>query len=136
MNPNILPAIDNLRWTLLPRWLGHGFAAASPRSEMAAHHLYKLIHKSKEQIMPNMQEGKMCPSYSEWYETLEILAADRYWSQMPAEDRCIHILVAIENKKMKKCWSQEDESCSSSTTKTIENKSTRPKRNLLKSVKK
>ena len=136
VNPNILPAIDNLWWTHLPHWLGHGFGAGSPRSEMAAHHLYKLIHKSKEQIMPNMQEGKTCPSYSEWYATLEILASDRYWSQMPAEDRCTHILVATDNKKMKKSLSQEDESCSISTTKTVENKSTRPKRNLLKSMKK
>ena len=86
--------------------------------------------------MPNMQEGKTRPSYSGWYATLEILASDRYWSQMPAEDHCTHILVATENKKMKKCLSQEDESCSSSTAKTIENKSTRPNRNLLKSVKK
>ena len=83
-----------------------------------------------------MQEGKTCPSYSKWYATLEILASDRYWSQMPAEDHCTHILVATENKKMKKCFSQEDESCSSGDAKTFENKSTRPKMNLMKNVKK
>ena len=102
----------------MPHWLLHGFAAASPRSEMAAHHLYKQIHKNKEQMMTNMLEGKKCVYITVSGMAPLEMASDRYWSQMPAENHCTHILVATENKKIKKSLTQEDESCSSNNGKT------------------
>ena len=102
---------------------------------MAAHHLRKLIHKSKEQMIPNMQEGKTFMSYCEWYTALETLAFDSYWSQTPAEERCTHILTPTENKKMKSLC-QENNSCSSCDGKAVKNKSTRAKGNQIEGIKK
>ena len=48
VNPNLLPEIDNLRWTLFPRWLGSGLEAAAESYQRAAEHLRRLVGRSEE----------------------------------------------------------------------------------------
>ena len=92
VNPNLLPEIDNLRWTLFPRWLGSGFEAAAESYQRAAEHLRHLVSRSEELFKVVSGATESLLSYREWFNVLNTIAVDQYWIQVPAKSRCIHIL--------------------------------------------
>jgi len=91
INPILLTQLDMIRWTVCPRWLRGDFAAADKRSRIAANHIQKLLSRSSE-VWYLTDDKNASMTYSEWFATLEIIAADRYWDKVPYEQRCIHIL--------------------------------------------
>jgi hypothetical protein len=95
INSSILPVLDELRWTLFPRWRGGGFEMSRATSRAASQHLQLLIAKSEKLLITNYNSIDLCLTYSEWYHTLETLASDRYWDRVPSDDRCTHILPEI-----------------------------------------
>ena len=46
--PEVLPEIDNLRWTLFLRWLGSGLEAAAESYQRAAEQLRRLVGRREE----------------------------------------------------------------------------------------
>jgi hypothetical protein len=62
--------------------------------------MVRLLSRSDELLLIGSQES--CLTYREWFDTLETLAVDRYWSRVPSEQRCTHIVL-----------SQSDEAASS-----------------------
>lgn len=92
VNSNLLPAIDELRWTLFPRWTEGGFGVAESRSREAAQHMQHLLAKDDQIFITGQGTVDQCLTYSEWYTTLETLAIDRYWSRTDVQSRCTHIL--------------------------------------------
>ena len=94
VNPNILGQIDDLRWTLMPRWQNGGLVSAQTRSDYAANHMIKLLEKSTDVLSsdPNSLEAGL--TYEEWFDTLMTISKDRYWDRVSADDRCTHILTS------------------------------------------
>jgi len=91
INPELLIKLDDLRWTLLPRWKKGDFLSIKARSEGAAVHITKLLEQSMDHFV--LSEDEKHPlTYAEWYSTLEAIAADRYWDRVPYYERCVHIL--------------------------------------------
>ena len=94
INPSLLPRMDDLRWTIFPRWQGNGFESATSRSSIASHHIIKLLNRNPSLFIPTDSAEEDCLTYNEWMTALETIAADRYWSRVPCEDRCIHSLTS------------------------------------------
>jgi len=92
INPNLLPHIDNLRYTLFPRWSGGDFKSARARSTYAVQHICNLLNKSHELAIVSEQDSVDSLTYAEWYNALDGIAASRYWAITPHEKRCVHIL--------------------------------------------
>lgn len=90
INPDLLSLIDDLRWTLMPRWQRGSLTSSSDRRLAAVDHMRKLLAKADEVMVTN-NEGD-CLTYQEWYNTLEMLATNQYWDRVPADSRCTHIM--------------------------------------------
>jgi hypothetical protein len=43
-------------------------------------------------FLTDLDDAEGCLTYNEWLTTLETIAADRYWSKVPSESRCTHIV--------------------------------------------
>jgi hypothetical protein len=92
INPNLLPRIDEFRWTLFPQWQTKGAIFTNATSEQASFHLDKLLVKSDELLLTSMDVMEDCLSYRDWMNALELIASSRYWERTPAESRCTHII--------------------------------------------
>jgi len=92
VNPDLLHRIDDLRWTIFPRWPGGNFQSARNRNASAVKHIRKLLSKSEEFFMVDDQEYEEALSYAEWFGALETIASNRYWTVTPHEERCVHVL--------------------------------------------
>ena len=87
INTQILPALDQMRWTILPRWQSEG--SCSARFLEAAQHLDSLVEKSRATFKLDMSSNDQ-QSYGEWMFVLEILANNEYWQKVPGSQRCTH----------------------------------------------
>jgi hypothetical protein len=91
INANLLPRMDQLRWSLFPRWVGGSLELAKVKSQTAAGHLKKLITRDSELfILDSTFDGS--PTYQRWCNTLETIAESSYRQRVPASKRCAHIL--------------------------------------------
>lgn len=93
INPSLLPRIDQLRWTLLPRWQSGSVNTPNLRMAMAAQHWAHLVARSERLFLTDNEDAEQCLTYNEWFSTLDNIAADRYWGRVPAEKRCTHLLL-------------------------------------------
>jgi hypothetical protein len=66
VNPGILPVLDELHWTIFPRWLGSGFSAAKHRNENAVDHLKLSISSSPDIFLTNIENADQCLACHEW----------------------------------------------------------------------
>ena len=101
INVSLLEQIDELRWTLMPRWMG-GEIGELERSSSAAYHFNQLINRSGSLFVTNSNRIENCMTYEEWMETLEMLSVEDYWASTPAENRCLHVLPIDKKKKIVK----------------------------------
>jgi len=85
----IMPIIDELRWKLLPQWVGGALDCTTDRVDYTKVHLLKLIRRS-EDVCEISCEGYRERSYAEVFTLLNAIANDCYWTEMPAHRRCIH----------------------------------------------
>jgi hypothetical protein len=92
INPQLLNRIDDLRWTLLPRWQSGSLSTPKDRERKVVDHMIKLLSRSEELLLVDSPEK--CLTYKEWFSTLETIDADRYWSRVPCEQRCTHIVAS------------------------------------------
>ena len=98
INTSLLERIDELRWTLMPRWIG-GEIAELQRSASAAYHFDEMMNGSEAPFITNVNQIERCMTYREWMDTLEILALDSYWSETSVEERCTHVLTSKKSKE-------------------------------------
>ena len=85
LNPEILPKLDELKWTIMPRWSGVGLWDQDPRRRTAAIHLKKLLNRSSEVF--DIETGA---TYAWWMSTLHMLSMEPYWELVPPSERCAH----------------------------------------------
>lgn len=90
--PELLPQLDELRWILFPRW--QPFSLEQPTLFMveAANCLKKLLMRSTEEVSPSEFGLVDTPSYDKWFKILEAIANSSYWYDVPASNRCTHII--------------------------------------------
>ena len=91
VNPGIIHMLDQLRWTILPRWQHGSIIDPGTRCNVAAVHLTQLISRS-EDVFVLEGEGQQSLTYRQWLSTLEMLAADPYWLNVQPNERCVHII--------------------------------------------
>ena len=91
INPTLLSRIDQLRCVTFPRWLAGGLYVATERCGSAALHLKRLLAKENTKLILPAEDVRDSLTYREWYEVMEMVAADSYWDEMPPEDRCVHL---------------------------------------------
>ena len=84
----LLMELDELRCILLPRWLGGGFKANSPRCTAALHHLYNICDKSPEALQ--LGSSIYAKTYADLMDVLGKLANDGYWTRVQPSQRCNH----------------------------------------------
>lgn len=109
-----LSELDQLRWTLFPRWLGLDSKVAPILYDRAATHMRLLLNKSESPLVLEGVGTKDHHTYYEWFMRLDIVAADKYWLTTAADARCSH--VSNEDSLLKKNESQDnggDTSCNS-----------------------
>ena len=92
IDPNILAQLDELRWILLPRWQPGSLVLPSRIMIDAANNTWKLINRSTDEVSPSEFGLLDSPSYGHWFDILESIANSKYWKDVPASDRCTHIL--------------------------------------------
>lgn len=92
VNPQILPRLDELRWTLMPRWQSGSLVPPNFRDKAAAQHWVHLIRRSELLLLTDNCDMDQCLTYKIWFSTLDSIASDRYWSRTPADSRCTHLL--------------------------------------------
>ena len=100
LNPSILPQLDELKWSLFPRWLG-GLDVSGDNYKRASWHICKLLAKEEGTFFSDLESLEDCFSYREWMEILNKIASNRYWSQVPPEDRCVHNVSASQEAPSK-----------------------------------
>jgi len=135
LSPDILPQLDELRWTLFPRWHLGSLIGSNPRFSSAANHLRKLISLSEDIMVSNNESKTPKRSYREWYSILELIASSRYWKKTAIDDRCTHIVredssssssdfvsqnCDIDNQRMKHSLSKKKQSRRKPKSKKIE----------------
>ena len=91
-NIDFLPMIDELRWTLLPRWKGSGYESIRARSSIAMYHFRELLRRSSSTMLIDGSKNKVKFSYMGWYDALMVIANDVYWTETSVEQRCTHII--------------------------------------------
>lgn len=89
INPNLLPSLDALRWSLFPRWRGGSLRLHQRATRKAAENLTLLIDSSSNLFRLDNEEPM---TYQDWFQILESIATNQYWSTIPPEDRCTHII--------------------------------------------
>ena len=90
LNPSILQRLDELKWSLFPRWLG-GPEYSMETYKKASVHVYKLVNKDEGLFLSDIDAMDDCMSYKDWFATLAELARNNYWNRIPPEERCVHI---------------------------------------------
>ena len=90
VNPEVLPLLDELRWSLFPSWKG-GLLGGSdnPTMTTAMTHVEKLIGRSGDVAVTSSEEKEFL-TYREWYQVLQAIATNKYWEETPLESRCSH----------------------------------------------
>ena len=88
VNPDWLPNLDEVSWTLMPRWQGRSFSKQLQRSSLAAETMKKLIARSEDPF--KLASGDEGCTYAEWMDILDLLAKNSYWDMVPPENRCGH----------------------------------------------
>lgn len=96
--PKLLNQLDELRWTLFPRWQGGTLEVASQLSARAAEHLHLLVNRSPREFDLSDDPTQRCLSYRDWFKLLDAIASDSYWQRVPPSKRCIHILPIVGAK--------------------------------------
>ena len=99
INPLWLPRLDELKCVIFPRWLGGGLYVAAERSVSASKQLSLLLQKNSAKFVLPTEEASESLTYREWFEVLELIAADPYWDEIPPEERCTHILSISPHSK-------------------------------------
>ena len=67
----------------------------------ASWHICKLLAKEEGTFFSDLESLEDCFSYREWMEILNKIASNRYWSQVPPEDRCVHNVSASQEAPSK-----------------------------------
>lgn len=98
VNPNLLPKIDLLRWTLMPRWQQGDLAAGSSRNFDASNHIERLLWREDQLMLLEVDSTDTELTYDEWFVALNTIATSRYWNRVPASARCTHILPSSEDE--------------------------------------
>ena len=88
--PDRLAALDEIRWTLFPRWTSGSLEHPGDTFVKAAAHLEKLLLKSEELFFVDGMSTSQSFTYYQWNETLEELCRDPYWNATPSGERCTH----------------------------------------------
>jgi hypothetical protein len=92
MSSNLLSALDEVRWSLFPRWRGRdNIEGEMLRCDSAVGHCKKLFAKHRSPFklsISNHDIGKM--TYEAWYEVIHEISADSYWKRVAPEERCTH----------------------------------------------
>ena len=96
MSDNILEGLDELRWSLFPRWTVDE-SRIEKRCQKSAIHLRKLSRRSNDIFKSDYKENGRCLTYEEWADRLSDIGGDRYWSVTPQEKRCTHIIVSDDS---------------------------------------
>ena len=65
INPQLLNRIDDLHWTVLPRWQSGILSTPSDRERMVVEHMIKLLSKSEELLLVDSPDK--CLAYKEWF---------------------------------------------------------------------
>jgi hypothetical protein len=60
INPDLLTKIDELRWTLLPRWQSGSIVSTNIRSQVAAHHAAELLRMSDDPLLTDSDSLDEC----------------------------------------------------------------------------
>lgn len=105
INPNLLQSIDELRWTLFPRWRGGELLVHDTIMESAARHCCWLIERRDEVMHIGHSDTDTSLTYAQWFDTLDLIASDKYWAKVPTDERCTHILssdVEVKEQKQQK----------------------------------
>ena len=135
MNPDILSSIDQIRWSVIPRWQTDG--RCSTKYIEASEHLDRLLNRSNALFCLD-PENATKQSYSQWMSVLELLAGNEYWSSVPSNDRCTHNFddAKIESVHMKESKiNMPTLKIEKTSTKMIENTKLKTKANDGKPVK-
>ena len=84
---NTLNQLDELRWILFPRWSG----TSTHESNLGTAALKMKLLLSKDDnpciIDPDSEDHR---TYKEWCEILDAIACDKYWLEVPPNQRCVH----------------------------------------------
>ena len=99
--PERLSALDDLRWTLFPRWSGTSLSCPGVSFDHSVYHLRNLLAKSSQ--VAEISDGENCIqfTYAKWYELLEQVASDSYWKATPAVRRCTHFEPQVKDDTAK-----------------------------------
>lgn len=95
-----LSVLDKVRWTLFPRWMGGPINANSEPHNEAADHLQRLMEDDDSDFI--LEEESYQVKYSDWFKTLNTIAGSDYWSQVPPESRCTHIVPPVRSTETDK----------------------------------
>jgi hypothetical protein len=87
----LLQKLDELRWTLFPRWHGGSLDSTVNLHARSAEHLNSLILQHQQPFVLTDDTENQSMSYKQWYSTLQAIALDDYWSKVPPADRCTHV---------------------------------------------
>jgi hypothetical protein len=92
INPHVLPQLDELRWTLFPRWQGGVLEEPNSAFRLARVHADKLLARSAEVAATSVEAMSDGLTYGQWSRVLQSIATDKYWLTTPADKRCTHII--------------------------------------------
>jgi hypothetical protein len=62
------------------------------KSQVASSHLRKLIAKDSELLILDNTSDCGNLTYKQWYDALDAIAESKYWQNVPASERCAHII--------------------------------------------
>ena len=89
INPTLLPQLDELRWSLVPRWQSGDLTCSIRDCGPAARILQQLLGESDEVILSDDTRQYTC---KQWMQILDAIASDPYWTNVSPEERCVHIV--------------------------------------------
>ena len=89
---NILPMLDELRWTLLPQWQGSPLGQVPLNCVSASVHMQKLCLQGSDKFQQDAEESLGTLTYSNWFDVLSDISRSQYWSRTTMDKRCTHIL--------------------------------------------
>ncbi len=96
IDPSLLHQLDELRWTIFPHWHGGSVFKPDKHYQKSAEHLAKLLGQSNELSITDINAVEHCRTYREWHEVLEAISRNKYWTNVPSEHRCTHIIMSEE----------------------------------------
>ena len=114
LDPDILPKIDELRWTLCPRWQGGFLDVPGPSVRSARIAMEKLLSGSTDLAVLGMDNVLDPFSFKEWLSIIKKIATSQYWVNTPADQRCAHL---DEEKPTANVSSGKPDLCGTNATK-------------------